>query len=122
MSLRFVTQRLHSYLDYPVATALVVLPFVLELGSSHPMALWLSVLNGLAACVLTMLTDHETGIWPVFSYSFHLVVDFAVGAAFILAPFAIGFSGIDAWFYWANGIAVFLVVALHKPEAVSEFA
>jgi len=31
---------------------------------------------------------------------------------------ALGFAGLDAWYYWANGAAVLLVVSLHKPEAV----
>ena len=36
--------------------------------------------------------------------------------SFSLAPFVLGFSGIDAAFYWLNGITVLLVVGLHKSE------
>ena len=113
---RFVTKTIHAYLDYPVALALIALPFLLGLGASHPLALWLSVATGVAAFALTFLTDHHLGVVRVLPYSLHLAVDFAVGIVFVLAPFAFGFQGLDALFYWVNGGAVLIVVGLHKPE------
>jgi hypothetical protein len=117
MNPRFVTQKLHALIDYPVAIALIVLPFLLGLGSSNPLALWLSVGTGVAAFVLTAITDHETGIVRVVPYSFHLAVDLMVGLVFLAAPFLFGFTGIDALFYWANAAAVLTVVGLHRPVA-----
>ncbi len=122
MKLRFVTQDIHAYLDYPVAIALMVLPFILGLGSSHPFALWLSVITGVAALVLTLLTDHKLGVIRVIPYSVHLIVDFLVAVTFIIAPFVFGFSGLDAWFYWINAAAVLTVVSLHDPETVAAVA
>lgn len=122
MDFRFVTKTIHAYLDYPVALALMILPFLLGLGSSHPLALWLGVGTGVAAFILTLLTDHHLGVFRVLSYSFHLTVDFLVAIVFLIAPFLFGFSGLDAWFYWVNGAAVLLVVSLHKPEDVSSDA
>lgn len=116
MSLRFVTRSVHAYLDYPVAVALMVLPFVLGLGQSNPIALWLSVVTGVAAFVLTVLTDHHLGVWRVLPYKFHLAVDLIVGITFLLAPSLFGFSGLDAAFYWLNGAAVVLVISLSAPE------
>ena len=116
MDPRFVTKKIHAFLDYPVAVALIGLPFVLGLGDSSPWAFWLSVVTGVAALILTLLTDHETGLVRVLPYSFHLLVDFSVAVVFFIAPLALGFTGIDAWFYWANAAAVLLVVSLHKPE------
>ena len=118
MNPRFVTKKIHAYLDYPVAIALIALPFALGLGTSHAMALWLSVVTGIAAFLLTLLTDHQLGVYRILPYSFHLLVDFAVGIAFLTAPLLLGFSGIDAWFYWANGLAVLIVVGLHQPAPV----
>lgn len=118
MNLRFITKTMHAYLDYPVAAALIGLPFVLGLGTSNPLALWLSVGTGIAALLLTILTDHKTGIIRVLPYSFHLAVDALVGVVFVIAPFVLGVTGIDAAFYWANATAVLTVVSLHKPELV----
>lgn len=118
MNPRFVTKTMHAYLDYPVAAALIGLPFVLGLGTSNSLALWLSVGTGTAALLLTILTDHKTGIIRVLPYSFHLAVDALVGVVFVIAPFVLGFTGIDAAFYWANAAAVLTVVSLHKREVV----
>ncbi len=117
--MKFITKRIHAFLDYPVAIALIILPFVLGLGTSNPIALYLSVATGIAAFVLTVLTDHHLGLVKVLSYKLHLTVDFLVAIVFILAPFILSFKGIDAYYYWANGIAVLAVVSLHKSEEVS---
>lgn len=114
--MKFITKQIHAYLDYPVAIALIVLPFLLGLGSSNPLALQLSVATGISAFLLTLLTDHQLGVLRVIPYKFHLIVDFAVAIVFILAPFIFSFSGLDAYYYWLNGTAVLIVVSLHKPE------
>tara|TARA_B110000967_G_C18647579_1_gene441658 strand:- start:442 stop:594 length:153 start_codon:yes stop_codon:yes gene_type:complete len=46
----------------------------------------------------------------------HLAVDFIVAIVFIIAPFIFSFEGIDAYYYWINGITVLTVVSLHKSE------
>lgn len=114
--MKFVTKKIHAYLDYPVAVALIALPFLLGLGDSNPLALQLSVGAGIAAFILTLLTDHQLGVYRIIPYKGHLVVDALVGIVFVLAPFVFSFQGMDAYYYWANGIAVLAVVSLHKPE------
>ena len=114
--MKFVTKQIHSYLDYPVALALIGLPFLLGLGKSNPLALQISVATGVAALILTLLTDHQTGLIKVIPYKIHLIVDFLVAIVFILAPIVLGFEGIDAIYYWINGAAIFIVVSLHKAE------
>lgn len=116
MSLRFVTQTIHAYLDYPVAIALMALSVALNLGQTNPLAFWLSVGTGFAAFVLTLLTDHRLSVFRVIPYKLHLAVDLAVGLVFLAAPFALNFGGLDAAYYWLNGAAVLIVVSLHKPE------
>lgn len=118
--MRFITKNIHAYLDYPVAFALIALPFLLGLGMSNPLAFQLSVATGVAAFILTILTDHQFGAFKVIDYKIHLMVDFIVGLTFILAPFIFGFEGLDAYYYWLNGAAVLMVVGLHKPETTSD--
>ena len=115
--MRFVTRKIHAYLDYPVAFSLIALPFVLGLGASNPVAKWLAVATGIAALVLTLLTNHELGVIKVVPFWFHLDVDRLVGVAFVAAPFVLRFSGLDAIYYWINGAAVLIVtVLLNAPE------
>jgi len=114
--MKFVTKKMHAFIDYPVALALIILPFVLGLGESNIIALYASVITGVAALLLTLITDHETGVVKLVSYKLHLIVDFAVGLTFVLLPFVLGFQGLDLIYYLANGIAVLTVVGLHKAE------
>ena len=44
MSFRFITKSIHAYvIDYPFAIVLLAAPFVLKLGQSGPVAMWLSL-------------------------------------------------------------------------------
>ena len=118
MKIRFVTKDMHAFLDYPVAVSLMAAPFLLNLGSSFPMAKWLAFGTGIAAFILTLLTDHKLGVFRILPYSVHLAVDFLVAITFLLAPMVLGFSGLDACYYWINAAAVLFVVGLHNPETM----
>jgi hypothetical protein len=119
MNIRFVTKTVHALLDYPVALSLVATPFLLGLGRGNPLALWVSVATGIAALILTLFTDHKTGVIRVLPYRLHLAVDRLVGIVFVAVPFVLGLKGLDAWYYWANGAAVLLVTfVLNAPERV----
>lgn len=122
MPIGFVTKTIHSWLDYPVAALLIILPFALGLGESNPAALWLSVATGIAALILTVFTDHQTGLIRAVPYRVHMAVDLVVGLSFLAAPFVFGFAGLDAAFYWLNGLAVVAVISLHKPDAAPRAA
>jgi hypothetical protein len=112
MKLRFVTRQVHAYLDYPVAISLMALPFVLGLGVSNPLAKWLSVVTGAAAFLLPVFTNHELGIIKVLPFRYHLAVDRMVGVTYVLAPIVLGFTGLDAAYYWANAAALLAVTLL----------
>ncbi len=114
--MKIVTKQLHAYLDYPVAVALIALPFLFNLGTSNPVALMLSVVTGIAAFFLTLFTNHQLGVFKVIPYKWHLIVDALVGLTFISVPFVLGFEGPDSYYYLINGGAVLMVVSLHKPE------
>ncbi len=119
MDPRFITKDIHALLDYPVALMLMTAPFVLGLGESVPAAKWLAVATGVAALLLTLLTNHKLGVIRVLPYWVHVAVDGMVGLTFLVAPFVFGFEGLDAWFYWVNGMAVATVVLLNKPEGAT---
>ncbi|HXV29970.1 MAG TPA: hypothetical protein VD840_06540 [Sinorhizobium sp.] len=119
MHIRFLTPTWHGVVDYLAAAALLTMPFVLNLGASSPIAKWLSVGTGLAVIVVSMLTDYKYGAIRVLPFKGHLAIDAAVATAFALAPTVFGFTGLDAWFYWLNSAAVFVVVALSVPSEAS---
>jgi hypothetical protein len=118
MRFRFVTKTIHAYLiDYPVAGLLIAAPFLLTLGERDPVAMWLSVVTGVAALLLAALTDHNTGLIRIIPYWLHLWVDRAVGVLFLIAPFAFEFTALDTWYYCINAGAILLVTSvLNAPE------
>jgi hypothetical protein len=117
--LRFMNKTLHAYLDYPVALGLIAMPFILGLGAVNPLAFWLSVVTGIAALILTIFTDHHLGLVRVLPYKLHLTVDFLVGVAFVIAPFILGFAGLEAAYYWVLGATVLVVVMADKTQKAS---
>src|SRR5215468_10540691 len=112
MTIRFLTPTLHGIADYLAAASLLTMPFILGLGSSAPLAKWLAVCSGIALVVYSLMTDYRYGIFRILPFRKHLIVDTLVAVVFALAPSVFGFHGLDAWYYWANSAAVFLVVGL----------
>ena len=113
-----MNKNVHAYLDYPVALGLMAMPALLGLGATNPLAFWLSTVTGIAALVLTIFTDHQLGLIKILPYKLHLAVDFLVGLAFVAAPFALSFAGLDAAYYWVLGATVLVVVTLDRTEAM----
>lgn len=101
----FLTRAFHAWIDCPIALLLVVAPFLLVL--TIPIAIDLSVVTGIAAFILTVLTDYDTGLFKVIPYKLHMIVDGIVGATFVIAPFILGFQG---------GDGVFLGAACDRPR------
>ncbi len=107
---------MHAWLDYPVALGLIGMPFILGLGAVNPIALWLSVVVGIGALVVTLLTDHQFGVIRVLPFKLHLTIDLIAGLVFVAAPFVLGFTGLEAAYYWVLGATVVAVVSLDTPE------
>jgi hypothetical protein len=117
---RFITKSIHTYLiDYPIAIVLMVAPFLLKLGKSSPVSLWLSVVTRVTALLLPALTDHATELVRVIHYWLHLWVDRALGVVSITAPSAFHFTGLDAWYYWILAAAVLLTTTVRNAPEVS---
>lgn len=111
---RFMNKHIHAYLDYPVGLSLIILPFLLGIGNSNPLAFWLSVITGVAALGLTFITDHHLGVIRILPCKLHLAVDFLVGVVFVLAPTVLGLAGLEAAYFWVLGATVLVVVGLDK--------
>jgi hypothetical protein len=121
MPFRFIKKSIHTDLiDYPVAIVFMVAPFLLKLGKSSPVALWLSVATRVTALLLPALTEHPTGLFRVVRCWLHLWADRALGVVSITAPSAFHFTGLYAWYYWVLAAAVLLTISvLNAPEMIA---
>jgi hypothetical protein len=80
----------HGVLDYPLAAALIVLPFVL--GFDDAAATWIAFAFGIGAAVLAVGTAWSTGIVHLIPPLLHGYADVAVTVALIVLPFVVGFG------------------------------
>lgn len=111
MKLRFISPTVHGIIDYSAAVALIASPFLLQLGASSPMAFWLSVITGIAVILVSSNTVYKYSLFKNIPFDGHLAIDLTAATAFIIAPFAFGFEGLDFIYYIVNAAVVYLVVA-----------
>ena len=112
MRLRMITPTLHGVIDYSAGVGLILAPFLLQLGDSTQMAIWVSVAMGGAVLVASALTDYRLGLLRTIPFGGHLAIDLVAATAFILTPFLLNMQGLDMHYYLTNAAIVYLVVGL----------
>ena len=116
MKLRFLSPANHGIVDYLAAVALIVSPFILQLGSSNPLARWISVVTGIVVIIVSLATKYRYGAFKLIPFGGHLTLDLLVATLFMLIPFLFNLEGLDAAYYYANAVVVYLVVAVTASE------
>jgi len=108
----------HGLIEYAAGVLLVVAPFVLAFDSNAAIAL--SVVAGVVVIVVASSTEGPTSLVNSIPIAAHLLLDFALAAVLIAAPFLFGFSGESAptAFFIVLGVAHLLVTigTRFKPE------
>ena len=115
MKFRFVSPKLHGAFDYIAGVNLIVLPLLLNLGTSTPIGLWLSVAAGIGLISYSLFTSYTFSLRKAVPFKLHLVLDVAAGLAFIAAIFVFDFEGIVAAYYAVMAVGVFALVAVTDP-------
>ncbi|MGF7230167.1 SPW repeat domain-containing protein [Arachidicoccus sp.] len=116
MKLRFLSPANHGIVDYLAAFALIVAPFILNLGDGSPSALWMSVCSGIAVIIVSLATRYRYGAFKIIPFGGHLTLDLLVATVFMLVPFLFDLKGLDAAYYYINAVVVYLVVAVTASE------
>lgn len=120
MNLRFLSSTNHGIVDYLAAIALIIAPFILKLGSSDPLALWISVATGFIVIIVSLATRYRYGAFKIIPFGGHLTLDLLLATAFMLVPFLFELDGLDEAYYYINAAVVYLVVAVTASEDPSE--
>jgi hypothetical protein len=81
----------HGLLEYGAAVLLLAAPFVLGFDSDAATAL--SIVAGLGVLALAASTASSTGLAKMVPLGVHVLLDLALVAILIAAPFLFGFSG-----------------------------
>ncbi len=119
--IRILTPKIHGALDYAAAAGLIVLPLLLGFDG---IAQWLSMAGGAGLIGYSLLTNYTYSAASLIPFKVHLVFDLAAAAAFIVAPFVFGWTGLVMGYYFvmAAGVIVVVVVTDPDPATVGEYS
>jgi len=100
---------LHGLIEYAAGVVLILAPFLLAFDSNAAFAL--GVIAGVVVIIVAASTEGPTSLVNSIPISAHLLLDFALAAVLIAAPFLFGFSGETAptAFFIVLGVAHLLV-------------
>lgn len=93
-TMRFISPRIHGFLDYAVAAGLITAPLALDFAAVSPLAAVISIVAGLGLVAYSLLTDYSVSVRDLIPWRVHLTLDSVAAVALLLAPFALGFDGI----------------------------
>jgi hypothetical protein len=94
--MRFISTRVHGYIDYLFAILLIVSPWIFGFAIGGA-AQWLPVVLGAGIIVYSALTDYELGMTRAISMPVHLGIDVAGGLLLAVSPWLFGFADIVFW-------------------------
>lgn len=120
--MKILSPTIHGFIDYAAAVALIVAPFLVLPSGAPQIAVLLSVAAGAALIIYSLITDYSVSARKAIPFKVHLLIDFVAGAAFVVAPFILGFEGITQAYYLVMGAAVIAVVLLTDSNTVEEAA
>ena len=119
MSYKFIPTKVHGALDYIVAIALVMAPWIFGFASVGGAAVIIPIVLGIGLFLYSLFTKYEWGVVKVLGMPYHLVIDVVASLFLIASPFLFGFYT-EAWNVWVPhvvvGIAVILVVIFSQSQ------
>ncbi|WP_375383654.1 hypothetical protein [uncultured Microbacterium sp.] len=115
--MRFIPTKVHGALDYIVAIALILAPFIFGFVSYGGAAVIIPIVLGIGLIVYSLFTRYEWGPFKLIPMPVHLVFDIVASLFLIASPFLFGFSSaaLNVWLpHVVVGVAVILVVIFSK--------
>lgn len=99
----------HGVIEYVAGVLFIAAPFLFGFDAAAAVAL--SVVLGVVVMVVAALTEGPTGLIREIPVSAHVVIDFALAAVLVAAPFLFGFSdeGAPTAFFIILGVIHLLV-------------
>ena len=118
--MKIISSTFHGFIDYAAAFALIVAPFFVLPAGAPTIATVFSVAAGTALILYSLVTDYSISARKAIPFKLHLLIDFVAGAAFVAAPFILGFDGVTKIYFLVMGGAVILVVLLTDSNTAEE--
>ncbi len=116
--MRFIPTKVHGVLDYLVAIALILAPWIFGFANIGGAAVIIPIVLGVGLIVYSLFTRYELGAFKLIAMPIHLVFDIVASLFLIASPFIFGFinEAPNAWLpHIVVGVAVIIVVAFSQP-------
>lgn len=117
--MRFIPTKVHGVLDYVVAVALILAPFIFGFSSVGGAAVVVPIVLGIGLILYSLFTRYELGAVKLIKMPVHLVFDVVASLFLIASPFIFGFinEAPNAWLpHIVVGAAVIVVVIFSEPQ------
>lgn len=117
--MRFIPTKVHGVLDYVVAIALILAPFIFGFSDVGGAAVVVPIVLGVGLIIYSLFTRYELGAVKVIKMPLHLVFDVVASLFLIASPFIFGFinEAPNAWLpHIVVGAAVIVVVIFSEPQ------
>jgi hypothetical protein len=115
--MKFISVKLHGYLDYTVALLLIVSPWVFGFyrGGAETIV---PVAMGVFTMLYSLVTKYQLGVVPLISFRMHLTLD-ALQAVFLaISPMLFGFAYFVYWPHVIFAVGELAVVLATQTAAV----
>lgn len=119
MSYRFIPTRVHGWLDYIVAIALIFAPTIFGFTNVGGAAVAIPMILGVLLFLYSLFTRYEDGLVKVIPFPIHLIIDLVAAAFLALSPFIFNFAkhAPNVWVpHLVVGILVILVVLFSQTQ------
>jgi hypothetical protein len=117
--MRFIPTKVHGVLDYVVAIALILAPFIFGFSGVGGAAVVIPIVLGIGLFIYSLFTRYELGLVKLIKMPVHLVFDVVASLFLIASPFLFGFinQAPNAWLpHIVVGAAVIVVVIFSQPQ------
>ena len=88
--MRFIPTKVHGVLDYLVAIALILAPWIFGFANIGGAAVIIPIVLGVGLIVYSLFTRYELGAFKLIAMPIHLVFDIVASLFLIASPFIFG--------------------------------
>jgi len=111
--MRFLTKKLHGFVDYGAAAVLIFAPFALDFWSREPLAFVISAAAGVALAGYSLFTDYYLSLTKTIPFAVHILLDGAAAIAlFVVSLMVFGFDSTIQTFFLVMAVAILIVDGL----------
>ena len=115
-----ISLKAHNIIDYVIAAALVLVPYLFGFSNINAARNVLGVL-GVSLAVYSLMTDYQYSVAKIVPLGVHMVLDVALGIIVMLAPSVFGYSsdltGGQFGLHFVLGLGAIGLVAFTYPKS-----